>query len=171
MAMKQIIADLNKGEKLNGDDFKIWHHKVAFIIEDQKATKAWTLPWKSHKSLDMEACKAWRTKNFTVWITRLSSMKNSIMCQYEHYRTASEMWLAMKKDFGATFATKLWELVIKFDNFKKHTNVRMLKHLRLMVNLVNDLKIVGYVLTDEQQVQVVIRSLQKFWEHMKVLIH
>lgn len=40
-----------------------------------------------------------------------------------------------------------------------------------MVNLVNDLKIVGYVLTDEQQVQVVIHSLQKFWEHMKVLIH
>lgn len=61
--------------------------------------------------------------------------------------------------------------MIKFDNFKKHTNVRMLKHLCLMVNLVNDLKIVGYVLTDEQQVQVVIRSLQKFWEHMKVLIH
>lgn len=46
----------------------------------------------------------------------------------------------------------------------------MLKHLRLMVNLVNDLKIVRYVLTNEQQVQAAIYSLQKFWEHMKVLI-
>ena len=34
---KNIIAELNKGEKLNGDNYKIWHHKVQYIFEEQEA--------------------------------------------------------------------------------------------------------------------------------------
>lgn len=44
----------------------------------------------------------------------------------------------------------------------------MCKHLHLMANLVNDLKITGHILIDEQHVQVVVRSLPKSWERMKV---
>lgn len=58
--------------------------------------------------------------------------------------------------------------MIKFDTFKKRANVPMCKHLHLMVNLVNDLKITGHILIDEQHVQVVVRSLPKSWERMKV---
>ncbi|KAL3525361.1 hypothetical protein ACH5RR_013733 [Cinchona calisaya] len=34
--------------------------------------------------------------------------------------------------------------------------------------MIGELKSVGYNITDEQQVQVVIRSLPQSWEHMKV---
>ncbi|OMO96514.1 Zinc finger, CCHC-type [Corchorus olitorius] len=36
MAAKNIIADLNKGEKLNGDNYNIWHRKFQFILEEQE---------------------------------------------------------------------------------------------------------------------------------------
>ena len=36
MALKTIVADLNKGEKLNGDNYDIWHRKVQYILEEQE---------------------------------------------------------------------------------------------------------------------------------------
>ena len=37
IATKNIIAELNKGEKLNGDNYEIWHRKVQYILEEQEA--------------------------------------------------------------------------------------------------------------------------------------
>jgi transposase InsO family protein len=44
----------------------------------------------------------------------------------------------------------------------------MKKHLRVMSNMVNELKDAGHTLTDEQQIQAIIRSLPNSWEHMKM---
>ena len=44
----------------------------------------------------------------------------------------------------------------------------MKQHLRDMSNMIMELKSVGHASTDEQQVQVVIRSHLHSWEHMKV---
>ena len=106
---KAIIVNLNKGEKLNGDNFDIWHRKVTFIIKDQEATEALHTTMKKpqdgdsvQSKRDMEAYEAWKKKNSTARLTLLSSMDNYIMCQYEHYRSAYEMWLALKKDFGGS---------------------------------------------------------------------
>jgi len=30
-----IVVDLNKGEKLNGDNYDIWHQKIQYILEEQ----------------------------------------------------------------------------------------------------------------------------------------
>lgn len=35
MASKNIIADLNKGEKLNGTNYDIWHRKVQYLLNEQ----------------------------------------------------------------------------------------------------------------------------------------
>ena len=35
-ASKTIVADLNKGEKLIGDNYDIWHRKVQFILKEQE---------------------------------------------------------------------------------------------------------------------------------------
>ena len=42
MATKNIIAELNKGEKLNGDNWDIWHRKVQYILEEQEALESLT---------------------------------------------------------------------------------------------------------------------------------
>ena len=53
--------------------------------------------------------------------------------------------------------TKLRSLTIKFDTYKKRPERNMKKHLRQMSNMISELKDVGHTLTDEQQVQAVIR--------------
>ncbi|MDD0298939.1 DUF4219 domain-containing protein [Shigella flexneri] len=40
MASKNIIAELNKGEKLNGDNYNIWHLKIQYVLEEQEALEA-----------------------------------------------------------------------------------------------------------------------------------
>ena len=39
MALKNIIADLNKGENLNGDNYNIWHLKIQYVLEEQEVLK------------------------------------------------------------------------------------------------------------------------------------
>ncbi|GAV74741.1 hypothetical protein CFOL_v3_18221 [Cephalotus follicularis] len=36
MATMNIIADLNKGEKLTGTDYVIWHKKMTFLLNEQE---------------------------------------------------------------------------------------------------------------------------------------
>ena len=37
MPIDEIVTELNKGEKLNGDNYDIWHRKVQYVIEEQEA--------------------------------------------------------------------------------------------------------------------------------------
>ena len=39
LASKNIVAELSKGEKLNGDDYEIWSLKIQYVLEEQKALK------------------------------------------------------------------------------------------------------------------------------------
>ena len=78
------------------------------------------------------------------------------------------MWVALREKFEGTTGSKLRQLTIKFDTYKKVPNKSMKQHLRDMSNMIMELKSTGHALTDEQQVQAVIRSLPYSWEHMKV---
>ena len=35
-ACKNIIAELNRGEKLEGDNYDIWYRKVQYVLEEQE---------------------------------------------------------------------------------------------------------------------------------------
>ncbi|KAK0607489.1 hypothetical protein LWI29_015731 [Acer saccharum] len=98
----------------------------------------------------------------------LSSMIDALMCEYEGFDTAQDMWIALKDKFGGTSTTKLRRLTIKFDTYRKRQNHDMRQHLREMSNMIREMKSAGYTLTDEQQIQAVIRSLPNSWENMKI---
>ena len=36
-ATKNIVAKLNKREKLNGDNYEIWSMKIQYVLEEQEA--------------------------------------------------------------------------------------------------------------------------------------
>ncbi|GAB4845003.1 hypothetical protein Ancab_040116 [Ancistrocladus abbreviatus] len=57
---------------------------------------------------------------------------------------------------------------MRFDCYKKRPDHSMRQHLTAMSNMITELISAGHALTDEQQVQVVIRSLPRSWEHMTV---
>ena len=44
----------------------------------------------------------------------------------------------------------------------------MRQHLTIMFNMISELRAAGHDMTDEQQVQSVIRSFPSNWEHMHV---
>ena len=54
------------------------------------------------------------------------------------------------------------------DTNKNRHDQNIKQHLRLMSNMIAQLKSAGHVLSDEQQVQAVIRSLPNNWEYLKV---
>jgi hypothetical protein len=80
------------------------------------------------------------------------------------------MWDQLKFDFGGTSTTRLRSLVLKFEVYRKDPKHMMTEHLRMMSGIIHDLKAVGNVITDEQQVQAVKRSLPDSWISMKQIM-
>ena len=91
-AFKTIMAGLNKGEKLNGDNYDIWHQKVQYILEEQDVleTLNHTVDEPEHGTYaqhirDQEAYQAWKKKNSIARIMLLSCMQDDLMCEFESY--------------------------------------------------------------------------------------
>ena len=90
MASKTIVAKLDKGEKLNSDNYDIWHCKVQYVLEEQEALE--TLKnimlepecgnTAQHKR-DLEAYQAWKRKDNMALITLMSTMQDDLMCEFE----------------------------------------------------------------------------------------
>lgn len=40
---KSIVVDLNKDEKLIGDNYNIWHHKVQLVLDEQEVLEVLNL--------------------------------------------------------------------------------------------------------------------------------
>ena len=105
-ASKNIVAELNKGQKLNGDNFKIWSIKIQYILEEQEVLE--TLKnvlvepeagnTTQHKR-DKESYDAWSRKNKIARITLLSSIENDIMHIFREYDIASDIWSKLEEQF------------------------------------------------------------------------
>ncbi|KAF7810701.1 UBN2_3 domain-containing protein [Senna tora] len=88
MAAKSIVADLNKGDKLNGDNYDIWHRKVQFLLEEQEVIEAIRNVMVEPSGegpaqqvrRDTESYRTWQRKNSVGRILLLSSMEIDIMC-------------------------------------------------------------------------------------------
>ena len=101
-------------------------------------------------------------------ILLLSSMRNDRMLRFERHRSAQAVWDAVKVQYGGTFTTRLHQLTLKFDGYKKCQNHTMRQHLTIMSNMISELRAAGHEMTNEQQVQAVIRSLPSSWEYMHI---
>ncbi|CAA7035581.1 unnamed protein product [Microthlaspi erraticum] len=174
-ACKNIIAELNRGDKLDGDNYDIWYRKVQYVLEEQEVKETLLHLMEEPEQgntpqhvRDQEAYNVWKRKNSIARITLLSCMQDDLMCEFEEYETAKGMWEALKEKFGATSATKLRRLNQRFSDYKKRPNLSMRQHLRVMSNMIRELKNAGQIMSDEQQVQAVLRSLPESWDHMRM---
>ena len=117
---------------------------------------------------DLEAYQAYKCKDRVARILMLSSMKNDLMLRFERHRSTQAVWDAVKVQYGGTSTTRLRQLTLKFDDYKKRQNDTIRQHLTIMSNMISELRAAEHDMTDEQQVQSVIRSLPSNWEHMRV---
>uniref|UniRef100_A0A2N9EHY7 Retrotransposon Copia-like N-terminal domain-containing protein n=1 Tax=Fagus sylvatica TaxID=28930 RepID=A0A2N9EHY7_FAGSY len=152
MASKTVVVDLNRGEKLDGKNYNIWHRKIQYLLDKLEVLETLTNSMEepeqgnsAQNRRDLEAYQSWRKKDRCARFTMLSSMHNDLIGKFESYGTAQDMWIALKAKFGGTT-----------------------EHLRKMSAIVRELKVAGNNLTDEQQIQAVIRSLPDSWEQMKL---
>ena len=90
------------------------------------------------------------------------------MLCFERHRSAQSVWDVVKIQYGGTSTTRLRQLTLKFNGYKKCQNQTMRQHLTVMSNMISELRGVGREMTDEQQVQAVIHSLPSNWEYMRV---
>ena len=108
---------------------------------------------------DMEAYQVYKRKDRVTHILMLSSMRNDLMLHFGKHRLTLAVWDAVKVQYGGTSTTRLGQLTLKFDAYKKQSNHIMRQHLTIMSNMISELRGVGHELSDEQQVQAVIRRL------------
>ncbi|KAK2989844.1 hypothetical protein RJ640_029572 [Escallonia rubra] len=176
MSTKNVIADLVKGEKLNGDNYDVWHKKMKFMLNGQELeehlTKEMVAPTEAQPLRDHTAYQKWNQKDRSAHYTLLSSLQNDLIWQYDELLTCKALWDQLKFSFGGTSTTRLRSLVMKFEEYTKDPKHTMSEHLRVMSNMIGKLRDAGHALTDEQQVRAVIRSLPASWANMKhILTH
>ncbi|KAK2969351.1 hypothetical protein RJ640_028840 [Escallonia rubra] len=174
MATKNVITDLVKGEKLNGDNYDIWHKKMKFMLNEQELeehlTKEMVAPTEAQPLRDHTASHKWNQKDRSARYTLLSSLQNDLIGQYDELPTCKALWEQLKFSFGGTSTTRLRSLVIKFEEYTKDPKHTMSEHLRVMSNMIGKLRDAGHALTDEQQVRAVIRSLPASWANIKQIL-
>jgi hypothetical protein len=97
-ASRNIVAELNKDEKLNDKNYEIWVMKIQYVVEEQEVltvldhilTEPENCTTPKHIS-DSAAFESWKKKNFIARITLLSSMENDVMREFRQYEVAKEM--------------------------------------------------------------------------------
>ena len=156
---KNIVVELNKGEKLNGDNYEIWSMKIQYVFEEQKVLETLNnvMPEPDQGNTtqhrrDLKAYNAWKRKNSLARITMLSSMESDVMREYHKYDRAMKLWAFLKERFDGTSLVKLRKLTIRFDTYKKRPKHNMRQHLSEMSNMMSELKEAGHALIIEQQV-------------------
>ena len=67
---------------------------------------------------DAETYAKWAKKDRWASFLMLNSMYNDLTSAFEDYKTAREIWNALKLKFGETSAMRLCALTLKFDSDK-----------------------------------------------------
>ena len=98
MANKNIVADLTKGEKLDGTNYDMWHRKIQYLLNEQEVLKTLTNVMMRPKygntaqhRRDLEVYKSWVKKDRCAHFTMLSSMHNDLNGEFKDYLNAREM--------------------------------------------------------------------------------
>ncbi|KAM1551881.1 hypothetical protein ACFX1X_044549 [Malus domestica] len=134
MAAKNVVTDLTKGEKLVGTNYGIWHRKIQYLLNEQEL---------------LEPLEAYMDEPD---LEREGTTTAQHTARYEGYSTAKKMQDQLKFAFDGTSTTRLKSLVLKFEVYRMDPKHSVSEHLRKMSTMIRDLKVVGSIITDEQQV-------------------
>ena len=86
MATKTVVADLTKGEKLDGTNYDMWHRKIQYLLNEQEVLKTLTNVMMRPKNgntaqhrRDLKVYESWVKKDRCAHFTMLSSMHNDLI--------------------------------------------------------------------------------------------
>ena len=110
---KSIVIEVNKSNKLNGDNYVIRAMKSQHVPKKQEAHDLLELimvePEDSNATqhrCDHEAYVAWKKKNTITRIIILSAMDDDIAKQFKCYKFAKDIWTVLKETFNGMSMTR-----------------------------------------------------------------
>ena len=69
MASKNVVADLTKGEKLDGSNYDMWHRKIQYLLNEQEVLDTLTtLMICPEEGTTTQHCRD--MKNYEKWVKR-----------------------------------------------------------------------------------------------------
>ena len=132
-----------------------------------------TRPKLANDATPMPALKdseKWDKDNRTARNIMLSSIQFELVLTYETYSTAKEMWVALKGEYGEITTGKTRVMTMKIDVYRMAPGVNLKDHLRKMNQMNVDLARARNVLTEDQTIIVVLRSLPDSWRSIKQIL-
>ncbi|EEF33959.1 conserved hypothetical protein [Ricinus communis] len=102
MASKNIIGELNKGEKLNGNNYNILHLKMHYVLEEQEILEAIN----NHRR-NMATYTSWKKKDSLVRGILINSISDNLVHKYQQYPIAHAMWVALRESFEGLLSSNL----------------------------------------------------------------
>ncbi|KAL7225170.1 hypothetical protein ACSBR1_020535 [Camellia fascicularis] len=141
MFSKNIIDEVNKGDKLDGNNYDIWHMKVHYLLNVQELfdhlTNIVAIPEAGNTiqhRRDQDTYANWFKRDRSVHFTLLSYINvESIALTY-----------------GGMTTTRLCALTLKFNQYVMDPKHTIAEHLRVMSAMIREMKAAGNDLTDEQ---------------------
>lgn len=90
MAFKNIIVNLNKGNKLNNDNYNTWHHKIWYVLEEQDCLEGINQVMEdlevgqtAQYRKDQETYQVWKMKDSTICMILVSFVVDDIIQESE----------------------------------------------------------------------------------------
>lgn len=119
---------------------------------------------------DLKAYRNWNKKDPCAHFTRLTSMQNDLIGQFEAHTTAKEMQDCTPSRFFQYLYDQTTLTLGTFYSYKIDWKYSMVEHPRDMSGMICDLNTTNDVLIEEQQIQGVLRALPKFQDTMNLTI-
>ena len=90
MTAKNMVVDLNKGEKLDSDNYDIWRRKIQYLLDEQGVLENLEQIMQEPKvgniaqhRRDLEVYQNWRKEDHYACFTMLSRMHNDLLSEFE----------------------------------------------------------------------------------------
>ncbi|KAG8373383.1 hypothetical protein BUALT_Bualt11G0018700 [Buddleja alternifolia] len=122
MESQVAFSDLHGSGKLDGQNYAMWHRKIQFLLHKEKTLDHLTnvMPMPENRDTaqsrrDMDVYNKWLDQDKSARFTMLSCMHDNLICEFEKYSTAKELWEVLQVTYGSTSATRLRALTLKFN--------------------------------------------------------
>ena len=107
---------------------------------------------------NLKVHQPWFKSDHSTSYSMLSCMHDDFLGELECYTTAKGMWTLLKIKFSQTFTTRLHNIRLKWMQYTIGSNWSICEHLQIMSGVVQDLKVTGHDVFEEEHAINMIRA-------------
>ena len=153
---------LKHGEKFDGSGFHSWRFKTELGLVQHRV--------KSCIEEKIDGSSISKEMEDLAFTYIMLSLADNVQAVVRNCKTARETWLMLNNKYGEKDIQDRLELRERIRNVKMGSNVKMIDHLAVIANLVEQLKAAGGDLPEEEVIITILQSLSRKYDQIKVLL-